>query len=201
MKSRLNISSKRNNEKHKRLFVPNIFSSTLTFLMNVGISLLPWPTQRSIWASDKKTTNHSAHTSLLREGLYLHMRILTQTHAQWWISQSVHPHRWSLHFVIPLTVVHPKHADAVFINLLVICYFWKSGFTSLSQVQVRLPNGMNHFSLPPDLYSCPWPLQYARKQSVFTPILSQLSIPVVDCSHVLCGGMSLLAADKLFRFK
>ncbi len=97
-----------------------IFSSILTFLMNARISLQAWPTQQPIWASDEKTTNHCAHTWLLGEGLKLHMRILTLTHAQWRASQSVHPHRWSLHFAIPLSLVHSKHADAVFINLLAI---------------------------------------------------------------------------------
>lgn len=84
----------------------------------------------------RKRGPHRAYQRLRREyyqPLCLHiaakgrpgicMRILAVTHAQWWVSQSLLPHRWSLHFVIPLSPLHSQHADVVFANLIVICKF------------------------------------------------------------------------------
>lgn len=85
----------RNNENTRGSLFFRIYLALLWhFWWMQGLVCRQWPTQRTIGASDKKSTNHCAHTSLLREGLDLHMRILTLTHAQWQISQSVHPHRW-----------------------------------------------------------------------------------------------------------
>lgn len=44
--------------------------------MNVEFSLKAWPTQKCISARDERSTNHSAHTALLRKGLNVHEKIL-----------------------------------------------------------------------------------------------------------------------------
>lgn len=122
LKSRLNILANVNNEKTSRLFIAIMFSSSLIFLMNVGIGLQAWPTHTRLAGPQTKKKKLPAIVPThryQREGLDLHMRI--RTHAQWWISQFVHPHRWSLCFVSPLCLVHSKHADAASVLLLVIC--------------------------------------------------------------------------------
>lgn len=87
----------------------SLFPICLTLLWDFWwmISLQVWPTQRTICTSDEKTASHCAHTSLPREDLNLHMKILQHTHTHTrWISHSVQPHRWSLQIVMPLPVMH-----------------------------------------------------------------------------------------------